>query len=172
MFQTGLIPPNANLEHANPAIKWQEYKLRVPRQPEPLSCRRATGRPLVAMTSSGIGGANGHCVVEGPPKLTDSPSTFWHTAQIPFVSIVIAGGLSPRSTSAVAASLQQWIPGRNSQSVSRIYGRRSRSMPWRSFSVITDGESARFSDPILAPKTRPPVVFIFCGQGAQHMHSM
>ncbi|KAH9942788.1 ketoacyl-synt-domain-containing protein [Amylocystis lapponica] len=170
IFETGLIPPNTNFNNANPTIKWEDYKFRVPLQAEPLPCHRESGRALIAMTSSGIGGANGHCVVEGPPKSTPVFSSFWRTGEIEIPSILIAGGLSPRSASTVAGTLKEYVPGRDVQMLSRIYGRRSRSMPWRSFTLVGGDRVPRFAEPKLVPRTSPPVVFVFCGQGTQHIH--
>ncbi|KIJ47810.1 hypothetical protein M422DRAFT_248376 [Sphaerobolus stellatus SS14] len=67
IFRTGVIPPNVNLTTLNPRIKWDEYRLRVPVEQTPLPCRSKTGRSLIALSSSGIGGSNGHVVLEAPP---------------------------------------------------------------------------------------------------------
>lgn len=170
MFKTGIVAPNVNLKNPNPAIHWDEYKFRVPLEPEPLKARHPSGRPLVAMTSSGITGANGHAVIEGPPKIAQPTNTFWLSgATIP--GLFIAGGLSPRSTTASTELLQELAAKYDPLTLSRIYGRRARSMTWRSFSVENNGKVARFSDAVLGPKTTPPLVFVFSGQGPQHFHS-
>ncbi|KAI0068531.1 hypothetical protein BV25DRAFT_1817381 [Artomyces pyxidatus] len=169
ILNTGLIPPNVNFTTPNPAIRWEEYKLRVPTQATKLPCRSPSGRSLVAMTSSGIGGANGHCVVESAPPSAPVDSSFWSRgANIP--SLLIAGGLSPRSAAAVAESLSSTIARQlqDAQLLVRTFGRRSRSMTWRTFSVVKGSEMSAFPEPALAPKTPQPVVFVFSGQGPQH----
>ena len=174
IFERGLIPPNANLSNLNPAIRWAEHRLRVPYQVERLQCHESeTGKTsLIAMTSSGIGGANGHCVVEGPPPAVALPAAFWIVgAKIP--ALLIAGGLSPRSTSALASALAEAISASDGgdAALARIFGRRARSMTWRSCAVVQADRSMTFDKPVLAPKTRPLLAFVFSGQGTQYFHS-
>ncbi|KAI0695501.1 polyketide synthase [Cerioporus squamosus] len=157
IFSSGTIPPNVNLRTPNPAIKWSQYRLRVPLEPEPLRCRSGNGRPLVAMTSSGIGGANGHAVVEGPPE-HELIEPFWiEGAEMPV--LLVAGALSPRK---------------------RLYRGRRPCENCGSSCTLDDMEvlrhhgsrqSGHFSKPIIVPKTRPPIVFVFSGQGTQHFHN-
>ncbi|KAI0653728.1 ketoacyl-synt-domain-containing protein [Cubamyces menziesii] len=175
MFETGIIPPNANFHTPNPAIKWKEYKLRVPVEPEPLPARAASGRALVAMTSSGIGGSNASAVIQGSPAVQPKPSAFWRQGLAEVPLLFIAGGLSPRSTAAVGSDIaeksQSWTGdavGDLEMQIARAYGRRARSMTWRSFAVKKGETVTKFTEPILAPRIAPPVVFVFSGQGPQH----
>ncbi|KAI0068519.1 ketoacyl-synt-domain-containing protein [Artomyces pyxidatus] len=169
ILTTGIIPPNVNFTTPNPAIHWEEYRFRVPTEATKLSCRSSSGRSLVAMTSSGIGGANGHCVVESAPPSIPARSSFWSdSASIP--SLLIAGGLSPRSVTSIAESLSSAGPHQDTQTLARTFGRRARSMTWRTFSVVTNGKMSAFPEPALVPKTSRPVVFVFSGQGPQHFH--
>ncbi|CCM04656.1 uncharacterized protein FIBRA_06840 [Fibroporia radiculosa] len=174
IFATGMIPPTVNLRSPNPAIKWKEYSLRVPVTPEPLSHHPASTAPLVAMTSSGIGGANGHCVVEGPPLRIYIPSTFWRCNDAAFTFtppyLLISGGLSPRSATAVADMLTSQAPTLPNvlHSFSRMLSRRSRSMTWRAYAIAHNGVLSQFSKPSLIPKTPTPLIFVFSGQGPQH----
>ncbi|KAI0917633.1 Type I Iterative Polyketide synthase (PKS) [Taiwanofungus camphoratus] len=170
IFETGLIPPNVNFKRPNPAIRWKEYKFRVPTEVEPLNSPNSSKLPLVAMTSSGIGGANAHAVIEGPPPAASAPCTFWLTEAAP--ALLIAGGLSPRSASVVGDTLKDSISSLDNDAlfrIARIHGRRSRSMTWRSFAVIADRKLLRFTDPVIVPKVAPPVVFVYSGQGPQHI---
>lgn len=170
MFKTGVIAPNVNLINPNPAIKWKEYKFRVPLEPERLPCRSTSGRSLIAMTSSGITGSNGHCVVEGPPRVLKAPNCFWLPGStVP--SLLVAAGLTPRSASAISDELKNLITDHHPHSLARIYGRRARSLTWRSFALAKDGKVSRFSEPTLIPKSTPPLVFVFSGQGPQHFQS-
>nr|VWP02642.1 Non-canonical non-ribosomal peptide synthetase FUB8 (EC (Fusaric acid biosynthesis protein 8) [Ganoderma boninense] len=167
VFETGLIPPNVNFVTPNPAIRWDEYRLRVPTEIEPLKVRSSTRPALVAMTSSGIGGANGHAVVEGPPISTNSIPSFWvEGADAP--SLVIAGGLSPRSSAAVGESLLHILESEDVIGLSRVFGRRARSMTWRSFAVAKAGKTPKFNEAAIIPKHKIPIVFVFSGQGTQH----
>ncbi|KAG2030868.1 hypothetical protein BDR03DRAFT_973938 [Suillus americanus] len=166
MFQSGIIPPNVNLLNPNPAIRWEDFHLRVALSPTPLPCQSITGRSLISLASSGIGGANGHCVVEGPPT-TNPVTPFWRPDAPRAPCLLVAGGLSPRSTAAIGESIQA-IDGEKLPSVAAIFGRRSRSMPWRSYAVASPNSPPRFTEPVLAPRTLPPLVFVFSGQGPQH----
>ncbi|KAG2115628.1 hypothetical protein DEU56DRAFT_932582 [Suillus clintonianus] len=165
MFQSGIIPPNVNLIDPNPAIHWEDFHLRVASSPTSLPCQSTTGRSLISLASSGIGGANGHCVVEGPP--TAKPVTpFWRSDVIGAPCLLVAGGLSPRSTVAIGESIQA-MDSETLSSVAATFGRRSRSTPWRSYAVTSSNSPPRFTEPVLAPRT-PPLVFVFSGQGPQH----
>ncbi|KAI0068636.1 hypothetical protein BV25DRAFT_1910396 [Artomyces pyxidatus] len=169
ILQTGIIPPNVNFTTPNPAIHWEEYKFRVPTEATKLPCRSPSGRSLVAMTSSGIGGANGHCVVESAPPSAPVRQSFWIDGDVA-PSLLIAGGLTPRSATAFAESLSSAAFRKDDQSLARTLGRRSRSMTWRTFSVVTNGQLSSFPEPALIPKVSRPTVFVFSGQGPQHLH--
>lgn len=173
MFETGLIPPNANFKTPNPAVQWSKYRLRVPVEPIPLTAQSTDGRSLVAMTSLGIGGANGHCIVQSPPVTQASPSSFWtKTAEIS--SLLIAAGMSPRSVGAIEEALSAMdVSMLERNAVANIYGRRARSLTWRSFAVVDpkSTELASFSKAAMSPKTKSPIVFVFSGQGTQHFQS-
>ncbi|KAG2142363.1 hypothetical protein DEU56DRAFT_979550 [Suillus clintonianus] len=166
MFESGIIPPNVNLSNPNPAIRWDDFHLRVASSPTSLPCQSTTGRSLISLASSGIGGANGHCVVEGPPT-TNPVVPFWRSDAIHAPHLLIAGGLSPRSTAAVGETIRA-IDGDKLSSAAATYGRRSRSMPWHSYAVTSSNAPPRFSEPVLAPRTPAPLVFVFSGQGPQH----
>jgi acyl transferase domain-containing protein len=171
IFRTGVIPPNVNLSTPNPLINWDKHKLRVPMQPVRLPCHADTGRPLISLCSSGIGGANGHVVLEAPPLPSiGSLHTQGQDAEKPL--ILLSGALSPRSVTDISEMLSDLIMAHpdHSRVISTIYGRRSRQMTWRSFAVYTPGQTGqiKFSDPVLTPRTKPPVVFVFSGQGPQH----
>ncbi|KAI0683985.1 polyketide synthase [Cerioporus squamosus] len=166
IFNARQIPPNVNLKTLNPAIEWSKYRLRVPLEPEPLGCRSGNGRPLIAMTSSGIGGANGHAVLEAPPPVKPM-EVFWRSTDIPV--LLVAAGLSPQSVSAVGDS---WLTSATSPSdmaaLARIAGRRARSLTWRSFAVTGSSKAPTFGKPALIPKAPPATVFVFSGQGTQY----
>ena len=169
-----MIPPNVNFHVPNPAIKWKEYGLRVPTQPTRLPCHSSSGRSLISLSSSGIGGANGHCVVESPPSLRVL-EPFWSlpdSCEVPH--LFVAGALSPRSAIGLAEGLKQTVQQSDTdpRSISLVLGRRSRSMPWRSYSILAKGNLKKFSEPSLTHGSNDtPLVFVFSGQGPQHLHS-
>ncbi|THU83766.1 polyketide synthase [Dendrothele bispora CBS 962.96] len=170
IFETGVIPQNVNFQKPNPTIKWNDYQLRVPLRKTTFISRSVSGRPLIAISSNGIGGSTGHCVLEGPPPSLFQSCDLQATTNTPV--LLVAGALSPRSTELVAESLtklarDQW---ENLDRLSSVYGHRARQMTWRSFAIANpvDLSISRFSQPTLAPRTKAPVGFIFSGQGPQH----
>ncbi|EGO26553.1 putative polyketide synthase [Serpula lacrymans var. lacrymans S7.9] len=172
ILETGVVPPNVNLTKRNPAIKWGQYKFQVPLEATPIKPRSASGKLLVSMSSFGIGGANGHVVVESPSPLGE-PQVVGQVATGPV--LLVAAGLSPRSTTAIADSLGGVVNSQpeNLAAVSAIYGRRARQMTWRSFAIARPGQQAQalqFPAPALSPRIKPPMVFLFSGQGPQHIN--
>jgi hypothetical protein len=126
------------------------------------------------MTSSGIGGSNGSCLVQSPPepRVRCSRGTFWATCAHDRPRLFTCGGLSPRTASALAEMLlQQREEGVDHDALALTYGRRARSMPWTSYALGSRGDSLRFSESVLSPKARGPLVFVFSGQGPQHIAS-
>ncbi|KAJ6515504.1 putative polyketide synthase [Mycena sanguinolenta] len=163
IFQTGLIPPTVNLITPNPAIHWKKHHMRAPSEISTLS--KHSGRSLIAMTSSAIGGSNGHAILESPP-----PCTYCPPPQQARPVLLVAGGLSPQSASAIAASLAASEPA-DLTLLSTIYGRRSRQLTWRTFATWVPGQGMiKFPSPVLSPKAKAPIVFVFSGQGPQHFN--
>ena len=174
IIEHGVIPPTVNLTVPNPAIRWEEHKMRAPVVPEKLKIHSPSGRALIALSSSGIGGANGHCVVESHPSNAVVVRRMWSCQDSVVPTLLLACGLSPRSAIAIGESLKSLPADRNLKRVGRALGRRARSLLWRSYSVLSDGSSGktpRFSEPVLTPKATPEVVFVFSGQGPQHWNS-
>ncbi|OSX62596.1 hypothetical protein POSPLADRAFT_1055969 [Postia placenta MAD-698-R-SB12] len=168
IFQSRQIPPNVNIKELNPAIQWLKYQLRVPRSTTPLPCHSARGS-LIAMSSSGIGGSNGHAVLEGPPTRVSLDLRTEFMAARP--SLFVSAGLSSRSTVAFSESITNMATRSADEMpvLSTILGRRSRSMTWRSFAIADSALGAlQFSSPQLCPREARPVVFVFSGQGPQH----
>ena len=164
------IPPNVNLVDPNPKIQWDEHRLKVALDPIPLGSRSGTGRSLISMASSGIGGANGHIVLESPPSREHDHSPTKPGSPVLF----IVGGLSPRAAQEISASLIDTLSKDSSpQALSQAvkHARRARQMLWRSYFVFTPGspDLPPNPEPALAPKDTAPVVFVFTGQGPQHM---
>ncbi|KAK0200866.1 putative polyketide synthase [Desarmillaria ectypa] len=171
MFETKIIPPTVGIRTLNPAIEWKKYRLVVPTSVSHLSARSSSGRPLVSINSSGIGGANGHAVLEGPPSLVLPEDSSIDGG----LTLLVTGGLSPRSASANADSLSALIKEYPSQAraISTIYGRQARQMTWRTYGIHNPEDSAlSFSPPALYPRqsSRSPIVFVFSGQGPQHIN--
>jgi acyl transferase domain-containing protein len=170
LLRTGELAPQANLKTLNPAIHWVNHKIRVATTPERLVARDPSGKLLVSICSSGIGGANAHVVVEGVEPAAPLPATSKTDDPV----LLIAGGLSPRSASTVGENIVEALSGSDDSVVdcSVVLGRRARSLTWRSFSVKQPGEQVQsFSAPVLRPRSATPIVFLFPGQGPQHINS-
>jgi hypothetical protein len=87
--------------------------------------------------------------------------------------LLVAAGLSLRSATAIASDLSNLaseIPD-ELPTLSNIYGRRARQLTWRTVAVNTPGLPFEFSAPRFVPRGSPPLVFVFSGQGPQHIES-
>lgn len=171
VFENGVIPPNVNLQRLNPAIRWEEYKLHAPVTATPLPTHGKHGRSLISIASSGIGGSNGHCVIEAPPRrvVHDFKGSF---KSMPVLLVV--GGLSPRAITVLCDSISMLVKEHPSEAaaLSVNLGRRVRQMTWRSFAVVdpTADDKITFTQPLLTTRTKPGLGFVFSGQGPQHLH--
>lgn len=170
MIELRVIPPAVNIRTLNPVIKWDEYNMRVPIHRTALPCRNGE-KPLVSLASSGIGGSNGHVVIEGPPKTSPSASVFKPEGPI----LLMACGLSSRSASSIADSLQSLInsPSTDLRALSTVLGRRAKQMTWRSFALVEQPVPHRvsFSSPQYCARIKNTLVLLFSGQGPQHINS-
>ncbi|KAJ3878281.1 hypothetical protein F5051DRAFT_328254 [Lentinula edodes] len=125
------------------------------------------------MTSSGIGGSNGHLVLEGP--LVAKNNGFKDLANIVDGPLLLmAGGLSSRTVVSIAEKIQNGCKIANTgdaRALSLLLGRRVKQMTWRSFSVVNTIEnisSAMFSPPRHCKRKKPSLLFVFSGQGPQY----
>ncbi|KAK7057599.1 polyketide synthase [Favolaschia claudopus] len=167
MFKTNTIPPQANYSKPNPAIHWEEYNMRVPTTIEEFKTQHSSGKRLVSINASGLLGANGHVIVESPPPKAAQPTPLAKGRPV----LLMAGGLSPRSATAIAtdlAGLASDIPN-ELPALSNIFGRRARQLTWRSAAVSTAGKPFVFPAPRFVTRGAPPLVYVFSGQGPQHI---
>ncbi|KAK0195634.1 putative polyketide synthase [Armillaria mellea] len=167
IFRHRVIPPNVNLSVPNPAIHWDAYNMRAPMT---LTRLIQDENPiLVAIASSGIGGANAHAVVECPPPTPLCKSLAYPCSK---PVLLMAGGLSPRSAALVAESVSNAIVSSSNdlRLLAVQSGRKARQMTWRSFAVVDANnlpESSTFPSPEMNT-AQPHVVFVFSGQGPQY----
>ncbi|KAK7044317.1 polyketide synthase [Favolaschia claudopus] len=167
MFATNRIPPQVNYNNPNPAIRWDQYNMRIIPEVEEFNARSPSGKRLVSINSSGLLGANGHVIVEDPPKKSNASNN--SPANLPV--LLVAAGLSPRTATSIAADLTQLTVDLPDElaTLSNIYGRRARQLTWRTACVLTPGSSCEFPAPRFVPRGAPSVVFVFSGQGPQHI---
>lgn len=165
-----LIPPNAHFTMRNPRILWDRHRLHVPLEPTPLGCRSDSGRPLISIASSGIGGSNGHVVVEGAPEVPTSDG--YPVSDMPMLFPV--GALTPRAVQSLSGSLISLLMNDTSPaalSQAAVHSRRARQHPWRTYFLFLphSDQAPKVAAPVMAPSTPPPVIFVFAGQGPQHI---
>lgn len=165
-----------NLGVLNPKIKWDEYRLRVVTDVTHLRARHPSGRALVSIASSGIGGSNGHVVVEAPPQREGQLEVPTTQLEVAFPVLLAVGGLSIRSISALCDNISKKvseISPKDIAALAAVSGRRARQLGWRSIALLTpDAVSLpSFSAPVLAPRKRPSLVYVFSGQGPQYLES-
>ncbi len=67
-----MIPPSIHFRSANPAIPFDDLRLRVATELQPWPCNG--GRALASVNSFGFGGANAHVVLEEGPRPDDAVS--------------------------------------------------------------------------------------------------
>lgn len=168
MFASGIIPMQANFQVPNPSIFWQQHKMRVSNISVPLKAK--SGKALVSICASGLGGANGHVVVEAPPPIFQQEADTYPD-RMPV--LLLAGGLSPRSASNVAEDLLRLVSESSNELpiLSTIFARRARQLVWRTFAVDSRNSVVAFPIPQHVPRVTPSLVFVFSGQGPQNIES-
>lgn len=163
-----VIPPQVNVRELNPAIKWNEYRLRLPLAPTPLPCR-SSDKSLIAIAGSGIGGSNGHVVIESAPAFVPLVA---QEDGVKRPTLVTVGGLSSRAVAAFADTLKanfenylDDLPG-----LSTVLGRRTKQATWRSYTILGANQSSIPEVPAAQHIPRIPnsLVWVFSGQGPQH----
>ncbi|EJU06376.1 polyketide synthase [Dacryopinax primogenitus] len=166
IFEHGIMPPQANLKSLNPAIHWKKYNLRVPFESIPLDVNLGSRPILTSISSFGIGGANGHAILE---SFVSAAGDYTPTVKNgPY--LIIGGGLTPKSAGTVASDLAAMLEEHPEQAaeISRISIRRARQLLWRTAAVYESGKPISFPEPTSVPRVVPPIVYVMSGQGPQH----
>jgi acyl transferase domain-containing protein len=108
-------------------------------------------------------------VVESAPEVIVSNG--YLVSDMPILFLV--GALTPRSVQSLSDSLTSLLmndasPAALSQAV--VHSRRARQHPWRTYFIFSSrsGQAPKVAAPVMAPST-PPVIFVFAGQGPQHI---
>ncbi|KAJ7672416.1 hypothetical protein DFH06DRAFT_1363281 [Mycena polygramma] len=164
ILEHGIIPPAVLASPLSPSIDWEKYQLAVPPEATALGCNSPTGRPLISLSGSGIGGATGHVLLEAPPT-PEKRSASTSTAP----ALFLIGGLSPKAVEEISRTASRLV----TDDPTSIYplavtlSRRARQMPWRTYFT---SPSARAETPaaVLIPNSAPSFAFVFSGQGPQH----
>ncbi|GHH96427.1 type I polyketide synthase [Streptomyces capillispiralis] len=172
--QHGLIPPSLHCTSPNPQIPWADGPFVVNTEPYPW---RPDGPRRAGVSSFGIGGTNAHVILEEPPARPAAPAAPGHHLLV----------LSARTASELdrgAARLAEHLRRRTGEEEDDARdladtawtlqaGRRA--FGFRRFVVAADrGEAieALTADDVAGPAPvggERPVVFVFPGQGGQHV---
>ncbi|KAF8503015.1 ketoacyl-synt-domain-containing protein [Hysterangium stoloniferum] len=177
MVEHNIIPPTANFSVPNRKIHWEEFNLHVPSTaPIPFTPRAPSGKALISLSSFGIGGANGHVVLEGPaPRSQNAFGRYDRHGDSTDAILIMAGGLSPRSAGVMAEQIRELFmnaPRDSLPLLAKLAGRQARQLTWRSYALyypnLEVSKALTFCEAQLAPRTRPPLAFVFSGQGPQH----
>ncbi|KAJ7200302.1 hypothetical protein GGX14DRAFT_572065 [Mycena pura] len=167
ILEKKIIPPTVNLSVPSTAIDWDKYQLRVPTESTSLPCRSATGRSVISLSGSGIGGSTGHVVIESAPA-SDCPSIqLAENATITFV----VGGLSPKAVAQICQRIRDAdLPSIHTvRDCAVTLSRRARQLPWRTYFTLPILSRTEIAPATLVPTSPPPIAFIFSGQGPQNL---
>ena len=175
-IENNTIPPNINFSEPNPKIKWDKYGFQVPVTPTPWPEGKAK---RVSVNCFGVGGANGHAIVESPTAYLqekaassiDAATTTGH--QLMLFSAHHADSLNEGATKLFEYAKSH--PDRIAD-LSLTLGTRRDQLAQRAFAIhdgITqaEGKTEEEQQPTLSPivksKETPSVYMVFTGQGAQ-----
>ena len=166
------LPPTAHFENPNPLIDFAKASIQVVDRltawPKTGCARRA------GVTSLGIGGTNAHVVLEEAPEIRKS-------GPVSPSRLLTLSARTPTALDASTANLGQFLrrhPGVSLDDVAYTLHVGRREYPYRSSFVCRDRahaiqvletRSAAAIAPSLAAKAKPPVAFLFPGQGSQHV---
>ncbi|KAJ7436883.1 hypothetical protein B0H11DRAFT_2178713 [Mycena galericulata] len=172
ILEHGIIPPTVNVSNLSSYIHWGKYRLDVSAGPTTLGCRSPSGRSLISISGSGIGGATGHVVLEAPPPPNTPivPASSAPASSAPALCVV--GGLSPKAVEQIAQSVFQLLTEdpTSSHEIAVTVTRRARQLPWRTYFTWPMSPGEEIPSAVLIPAAGPrSLAFIFSGQGPQHL---
>ncbi|WFD29597.1 Type I Iterative PKS [Malassezia sp. CBS 17886] len=170
----GIMLPHLFFEDPTPSIKWDDYKIKVQTEVEPLPQRKLSkdGKFIVSLSSFGFGGTNSHTVMERVPNADEQQKSTALTANDPL--LVAVGALSNRAVTSLQTSLQeQWSSLSDPETavlLARTISERGRGHPNLSYAVAPLNSPLQFTDITVtsSPDFNPIKAFVFCGQGPQH----
>ncbi|PWN39310.1 hypothetical protein IE81DRAFT_369188 [Ceraceosorus guamensis] len=186
MLRDRVIPPQANLKRLNPRIDWRRHNMRLAVPNEQLE---GGEQPLISLSSFGIGGTNGHVVVQGHAQGFQEESEALAAARDEIMEepvLLILGALSPKAfhkiiaglkeqlSEASAASTRDMLPWKDVSSLTTRLARQARQCTWRASKVVQLADlcsgdwKVSMPEPVLVPRIPAPLVLVFSGQGPQH----
>ncbi|KAJ7463693.1 hypothetical protein FB451DRAFT_1042909, partial [Mycena latifolia] len=165
IFEHGIIPPTVNFSNPAGTIDWEAFQIVVPIEPVPLGCRSPSGRSIISLSSSGLGGTTGHVVLQAPP-LAAQTATEFSTAPILF----LVGGLSSQAVDHISEGISELDVDdpKIIRDCAVTLSRRARQLPWRKYFTVPLSP-LNISPAARIPNEIPPLAFVFSGQGPQHL---
>lgn len=176
------IPPNRNFHKLNPHINLDCTRFQLPLFPQPWSV--AEGRRFGAVSSFGIGGTNGHVILEEAPEpaqttaSTTIPAT--PTAILPErpLHLVALSAKTPAALAGLVQAYQVWLSDNPQASLADVaYTANTGRMhfPHR-LTVLADSLASLAGKLPVAPQhastlagsATPKLAFLFTGQGSQY----
>ncbi|KAI1764150.1 fatty acid synthase S-acetyltransferase [Hypoxylon sp. FL1150] len=169
------IPPNIRMFNSflwqlnsfsspNPKIPFEEAKLTVPTDPIPWPTNKLE---RVSINSFGIGGSNGHVILDSAAAAGISPPTL-HT-QGNKLKLLLFSANTVNSLDRLAAQYEQWLEKNPEKAGDLAYtlARRREHLPYRSFGVFGPNGMTVKASPTVSDTRNPKIVMVFTGQGAQ-----
>ncbi len=167
-LQHGLIPPLLHFTAPNPRIDFAHS----PFQPvtKALPWERGAKPRRAGVSAFGVGGTNAHVVVEEAPLA--EPGSASRASQV-----LVLSARTPTALEAIAQNLARHLeaqPETNLADVAHTLARGRRGFKHRRAVVAAETQSAvaalrQTASPTVAGAEAPKVVFLFPGQGAQHV---
>ncbi|KAF8209013.1 hypothetical protein K438DRAFT_1960740 [Mycena galopus ATCC 62051] len=163
IFEHGVIPPTANFLHPSRTIAWDAFHVVVPVESTPLGCRSSSGRSIISLSASGLGGATGHVVLQSPPPLTQATP---QSSATPVLFLV--GGISASAVDKISHAVSQQLDADLPSSAVTL-SRRARQLPWRTYFTMPLSPRTAIPSPVLVLNEPAPIAFVFSGQGPQNL---
>jgi acyl transferase domain-containing protein/acyl carrier protein len=162
------IPATLNYEKPNPQIDFSQTPFHVNRKPR--SWPRVDGPLRAGVSSFGIGGTNAHLIVEEPPpQEPSSPGRPWHVLPL--------SAKTPTALATMREQLADHLKNSGNDCLADVAYTLQLGRPelaHRTFAVCRDRDGAvaglAAGEVVAVTSKQPtPVVFLFPGQGAQHV---
>ncbi|KAF5025548.1 hypothetical protein F66182_2356 [Fusarium sp. NRRL 66182] len=161
------IPPNIKSQPLSPKIPFDRAGLVVPTESTPWPAGKDA---RVSVSAFGIGGSNAHVIIESAERFHVPRRAEKIQEDAP--QLLVYSANTPESLKVMVEKYQDFIED-TSQSVADIahtLANRREHLPYRSFSVVTDGHASipqAVSSAPVKSKDAPSLVMVFTGQGAQ-----
>jgi acyl transferase domain-containing protein len=167
------IPPTINFTEPNPELRISESPFYIVERLTEWQPRN--GRRIAGVSSFGMGGTNGHVIIEEAPELESSgPSRPWQLIMLSAKKETALESITARLAGYVKAN-----PDKNSADMAFTLQTGRQELNCRRFLVCRnmDEAFAKLSSPgpVNSPgqktdRNNPPVAFMFPGQGSQYVN--